>query len=202
MELSAAEVAALEGGAVRVGVFFRLALDAGPLRLWLGIGKIEPGVNVLDLTGAEYLGAGEIVDVPVVNQLINGVAERVSFRLSGVSESILPLADAENRAAVKGRAVNVGVALFGNDWQLLGSVKWLWRGVADYLSASQEGASEPGGQTVRAVELSVGSLMTGRRRAGLSYLTDADQHRRSPGDRFAERTARYSQESTKKWPPA
>jgi hypothetical protein len=198
------ELEALEGGdyGLRMGVFFRLSLDLGPLALWLGIGPIEPGVNQIDTTGLRYIGAGELLDVPAFNQLINGAAERVAFRLSGTSSVILDLASEENREAIKEKKVHVGLNIFDAEWQPLGPIEWLWRGTADYLSLSQEPPDSLEGSIIRTLELSVRSSMTGRRRPRLSFWNDADQQRRSPGDKFCDRAVRYSQETIKKWPSA
>jgi hypothetical protein len=52
VNLNAAELAVLESGQQRIGVFFRLETDP-IVRIWLGVGNIEPGVNAYDLTGAQ-----------------------------------------------------------------------------------------------------------------------------------------------------
>jgi hypothetical protein len=51
---------------------------------------------------------------------------------------------------------------------------------------------------MRVIELSVGSLFTGRRRRGLSYLTNRDQQARHSGDKFCQRVSLNGQE--KVWP--
>jgi hypothetical protein len=202
MDLSDQEYTALDGGSFRIGFFFRLATDP-VVRLWLGVGKIAPGVNAIDLTGAVYTGFGEIVNVPAFRQLINGQAERVEFTLSGVSEQIIQIASQEDAPNVRGKDCALGFALMGNTWQLLGPIRWIRRYTADFLAVRQTLTDNPDQPIVRTVTLSVGSLMTGRRRPGLSYFTDQDQRRRSAGspvDRFCERTVLYTQERRKSWP--
>ncbi|MBX6427133.1 MAG: hypothetical protein IRZ09_14555 [Variibacter sp.] len=197
---SEAELQALEAGSARIGAFF--FLDTTPaVRLWCGVGNIEPGVNAIDATGAAYKGLGALADVPEFQQLLNGHAERVEFTLSGVSADVLEIASAEDAPAVKGRLCALGIGLMTEDWSaLLGPVHWLRRYRADFLAVRQDVADDPGQPVVRTVVLSVGSLTTGRRRPALSFFTDQDQQRRSPGDRFCERTPLYSQEITKRWP--
>lgn len=200
MILSDAEFKELQAGAPRIGYFFRLDTDP-VVPIWMGIGRVKPGVDSIDPeTGRTYYGFGEIVDVPSFRQLINGQAERISFNLSGVSEEIVKLATEEDAPAIKGADTALGFALMGEDWQPLGSIKWIRRYTADVLKAGQAVSEDPGAHQVRTISLSVGSLMTGRRRPGLSYFTDFDQQRRSPGDKFCERTTLYSQETTKAWP--
>lgn len=191
--LTAAETDALDSDTLRVGILFRMATTP-IVRVWLGVGDFRPGVNAFDTTDEIYSGLGQLIDVPALSELINGVADRISFHASGVSEDILALAEKESN--VKGAAVAIGVAFFGASWQQLGPPRWLFRGRADYVGIQQQSGAQG---VTRVVELSVGSLFTGRRRRGLSYMTDADQQARHPGDLFCERTALYS-EATKTWP--
>jgi hypothetical protein len=166
------------------------------VRLWLGVGPCRVGANAMDADGAIYTGFGELKNVPVVQQLINGVADRVEFQVSGVSERSMQLASSE-AVDVQGAATAMGIGIFGADWQQLGVPKWIFRGVADFVTLNQESGDDG---ITRTVSLSVGTLFTGRRRRGLSYLTDRDQQSRHPGDKFCERTTLYSQDSDKVWP--
>jgi hypothetical protein len=193
MPLTADEIAVLESDTQKIGIFFRM--ETTPIvRVWLGVGDINPGANAYDAGGAIYSGLGQLLDVPALSQLINGVADRITFHASGVSPETLALTSAESN--VKGASVAIGVAIFGASWQQLGAPKWLFRGRADYVALQQN--SDASG-VKRVIELSVGSLFTGRRRKGLSFMTDQDQQARHPGDRFCERTALYS-DVTKVWP--
>lgn len=194
LPLTAEEIDALDSDTQRVGIFFRMETDP-IVRVWLGVGDIRPGINAYDATDQLYSGIGELINVPALTQLINGIADRITFHMSGVSETTMALAASGSN--VKGAAVAMGVALFGAQWQQLGPPKWLFRGRADYVAVQQQ--SDQSGGITRVIELSVGSLFTGRRRRGLSYLTDNEQQARHPGDRFCERTVLYS-EVTKVWP--
>lgn len=199
MDLNADELSALDGGAHRIGVFFRLATDP-IVRIWLGVGAIEPGVNVYDDVGATYLGFGEIQNVPNFKQLINGAAERVEFTLSGVSGAVLEVAAAEDAQAVKGKALAVGFAIMGADWKLLGPVRWSANYTADYLAIEQQPTSGPDEDPVRILRLSCGTMFTGRRRPRFSYFSNRDQQDRSTGDRFCERVQIYATNFAKTWP--
>lgn len=197
--LNAAELATLEGGAVRLGVFFRL--DTDPIvRLWLGFGDIAPGVNAYDPDGVLYQGFGEIGNLPAFKQLINGRAERVEFTVSGVSGEILQIASGGAPFEVKGKRVAFGFALMDATWTMLGPVKWCANYTADYLSIEQALTEDAGQPIVRAIKLSCGSMLTARRRPALSYFSDQDQQARSPGDRFCERTPIYCTGFNKAWP--
>lgn len=198
MLLTDAETKALRSSSVRSAAFVRIATNP-MLRLWSGVGDIAAQFVPLDPAGTVFRGIGELVGVPELQQLINGAAARIEFTLSGVSEHVLAVAAGE-AAAVQGRTVHVGEAFFDDAWQLLGPVHLMWRGIADQLSIQQAPSTGIERPIVRTVTLSAGSMLTGRRRPGLSYFTDQDQQRRSSGDRFCERVSLYQQGVEKGWP--
>ena len=43
-----AEIEVLKSGMQRIGIFFRLNVDP-VVRLWLGVGKIDPGVSTFEI---------------------------------------------------------------------------------------------------------------------------------------------------------
>jgi hypothetical protein len=195
-----AELDALQSDVQRLGIFFRLDTSP-PVRVWAGVGDCEVGADAFDASGASYSGLGQIVNVPAVEQLINGVAGRVELAMSGVSSEVVAPAAGE-ADVVDGKLAALGISLFGSDWQQLSpAVYWLWRGFADYVTVAQQSQGGQGiPQQIRTISLSIGTLFTGRRRRGLSYLTDRDQQERSPGDKFCERTVLYSMQYSKVWP--
>lgn len=195
IDLSQDEIDALDSDTQRIGILFRLDVD--PIaRWWLGVGDFMAGINAFDALQAKYAGMGQLLDLPPLQQLINGVADRVSFRVSGVSRDTQVLAS-QSTDDIKGAALVIGIVLFGADWRQLGIPKWLWAGSADFVTLSQQNDN---GQIVRTIDLSVGSLFTGRRRRAFSYFTDQDQQGRRPGDTFCERTVLYSSDTDKVWP--
>lgn len=179
----------------RVGIFFRLEIDP-VFRLWLGIGDCEAGIDATDGSGATYSGLGEIINVPAFQQLINGAADRVSFALNFVSQEVAALASRDANE-VKGVTLMMGFGLFDGDWQLIADPTWLRRFTVDYLTVSKEATA---GDAVWSLSLQARSFLTGRRRPGLSYFTDADQKARYPTDRFCERASLYSADVVKTWP--
>lgn len=201
MDFNDAELAALDSGIVKIGIFFRLDVDPDPVRLWLGYGAIEPGTNVLDTeSGATYLGMGELQNVPAIKQLINGAAERVEFALSGVSGEVLAIASGNDADEIKGASATVGFGLFGATWSdLLGALHWCGFYVADYLEREQQ-LADVGDAIIRTITLSCGSRFTGRRRPSFSYFTDQDQQARHPGDQSCSLTTDYAHGFSKKWP--
>lgn len=197
IDLTQAEIDVLDSDTQRIGVFFRLATDP-VIRLWLGIGDCEVGINAFDSDVEVYSGLGQLIDVPAVQQLINGVATRVVFHVSGVSADTLALASIE-AGAVSQKAVALGIGIFNASWQQAGVPVWLFYGRADFVTLAQQ-ADGGGGGITRVIELSVGSLFTSRRRRGLSYLTNQDQQQRSPGDNFCNRIPLYAASVNKPWP--
>ncbi|HYD66164.1 hypothetical protein [Azospirillum sp.] len=194
-----AEIAALQSGVQNIAAFFRLDTDP-VVRLWLGFGNIRAASNVFDPDGAEYVGFGELRDLPSFNQIMNGAAQRVEFTLSGVSGEVLQIAANQDADEVKGKRVAVGFGILSGAWQLLGPPRWLATYRADRLSIDQPPVTDPQASIVRTVTLSCGSLLTSRRRPNFSYFSDRDQQARSPGDAFCEFTARYANNFNKKWP--
>lgn len=192
------ELAALESGIVSLGIFFRLDTSP-PVRLWLGFGNIEPGVNVYDPSGATYAGFGELREIPALRQLLNGTAERVEFILSGVSGEILSIASGDDSDEVKNKSAALGFGLMTEQWAMMGSVHWCANYIADVLSINQQ-PSDGLNPIVRTISLSVGSRFTGRRRPSLSYLSDADQQARFPGDLFCSLVGNYAHGFNKQFP--
>lgn len=185
----------------RPGILLRIEPVAGEvIRLWSGaIRDLQIPVDAVETeVGATYSSMGALTDVPAVNQLLNGEAERVTFGLSGagISAEVAGLASTE-AALIRSARVNLGVLFFDANLQVATPVLWPWEGESDSLSVER---TRSGDGALRTLSLSVGSLMTGRRRPQISVWTDADQRRRSADDAFFSEVRRYSEGSTKAWP--
>lgn len=198
MSVDAAAQIQLAGGILRAAVLFRLA-TAPLVRLWTGVGSLTVAADAVETLGGVYAGIGAMSGLPAVQSLINGLAERVEFTLSGaaIDGRAVALADAE-AADIRGAQVNLGLVLFDANWAPVTGTIWLWQGEADTPKITRRVGE--GGDVVRQVTISVGSIFTDRRRPALSYYTDVEQRRRSATDRFCERTPLYSQQVAKSWP--
>lgn len=196
---SGAERPYVEGAQVRAAVLLRIATTPTPLRIWAGVGDLAIPADTIEPSGATYTGLGDLVNVPAVSQLVNGVADQLTLILSGVTPEILGLVD-EEAESVRFAGARLGFAVMGADWQLASTVKWLWEGVVETPECAQSATTQdqPG---ARSVSLTISAGMTSRRRPVHAFYTDADQRRRSPTDRFAERTVFYSQGTTRKFGP-
>lgn len=192
----------LEQGVVRISPLFRLVLNTDEvIRLWAGFGNLDLPADTVETTNqAVYWGAGTLRGVPALQQLINGDADRVEFTLSGaaVSARVHELADSE-AVQVRRARLNIGIVIFDETEQIAVPVKWIWEGVADSLNPACDASS---GEEVRTLTLSVGSLLSQRRRPTPNYYTDVSQQARSTGDRFCQFTTQYRQDQPKPWPRA
>ncbi len=197
MNLDALIQAQIDGKLIRRSVLLYVATDT-PIRAWTGVGDFEKGADLVDLTGGTYKGLGEIQDIPGLQQLVNGVAQRLDLTLSGVDARIVALADSE-AAAVRSKDVSIGLQFFDVDWSALGDTVWIWDGEADVVKS--DSVSNPDFGRFRTVTLSVGSLTTGRRRPKMTFFTRSQQRRRSPDDAFCDRVGLYSQDTELRWPP-
>lgn len=157
-----------------------------PVRVWSGVGDLSiPNDAVEPVNGAIYLGAGQLLSAPDFQQLINGLAERLEFVISGVSEEATQLA-LEEAEGVKNAAVHVGRIDFDANWQRLGAVEWEATFRADVLTLESDAQA---GTRVRTLKVSVGTADTGRSYAPVAFFTDADQRLRSPTDAFFDHVA-------------
>lgn len=179
-------------------VSWLLRIDSDPVcYLWTGFGPLETPADDIDPDGASWLGAAHLITIPALQALINGVAQRVNFTLSGVSAESLRLAR-EDKETVKGADVRLGHVTFDSDWQLDGGIVWEWRGVADALRVESRYGEE---KRLRSVVLMVGSADTMRSNPRFTFWTDASQRLRSPDDAFCDHVAMISAGVTRRFGP-
>lgn len=181
----------------RRSILFRLAAD--PIgRFWSGHGDLPVEPDYVDPEGATYLGLGALIDVPALKTLINGVADRVDFVLSGVTAQTLRYA-VEDAPSVKDALVLIGEQDFDDDWQAGGAPRWVWRGYADILATS---SSDTGQGRQRTISLSVRSADTFRSNPQPSYYTNQEQQRRSPTDTIFSHVALISVGAKRRFGPS
>jgi len=196
MSLSVDQANRIASNTAEIAALFRL--DTGtPVRFWTGFGDMPVGADAIEPTGAIYKGVGTMADLPVVAQLINGVAERVQFSFSGIDPDMAAKADGD-AFLVRNKRVNLGLLPLDANLQPIDDVLWFRSYTADVITI--EMSSDNNGEQRVTVSLSVASSFSGRTRAKIAFFTDTDQKKRSADDRFCERTPLYSQGVFKVWP--
>lgn len=179
----------------RESYVFRIETD-DPATFWSGHGPLLlPADSVLP-TDTIIPGAGELVNIPDLEMLINGKAQRLDITLSGVSPETIALATDE-APQVPNAPVWIGRVEFDQAWQVT-AVEWEWSGEGRSLSVSSQ--DNAGGRT-RSIMLSVAAGDTRRRRAPNAFFTDADQRRDFPTDTVFSHVAGISAGITRKWGP-
>jgi len=176
---------------------FGIRIEADPVaRLWSGHVNLVIPADIIESVPATYLGAGDLINAPDFEQLINGAAERIEVQLSGVSAEAMRLA-LEEAASVRGARVHFVRFDFDADWQLDGvEYEAVFR--ADKLSV---GSSPDDKGRARTITLSIGTEDTNRSRSPQAYFTDQDQRRRSPTDAFFSHIAGIAQGTSRRFGP-
>lgn len=161
-----------------------------PVRLWTGYGALTIGATTYD-------GSGEMIGLPDIKGLINGVAERLDVSISGVSDTALRLLD-EERHTIPLSPARIGRVSFDDAWQVDGGIEWLWAGTADKINVSSQ-QSDNGRQ--RVVTIGFASGNTRRSNPQIAFFTDADQRKRSPTDAFFSHIGQINAGVTRKFGP-
>lgn len=168
-----------------------------PAVFWSGHGPLLLPADDVVPDPVVIMGAGELVDIPALEQLINGKAQRLEVTMSGVSEETVAIA-AEEALSIAGSAVSIGRIEFDTAWQIV-EVEWEWFGEARGLSVSSQQSDQ--GRS-RSITLSVVAGDPSRRRPALAFFTDADQRYDFPDDAVFSNVAGISQGTTRRWGPS
>lgn len=173
-------------------LLLRIATDP-VARVCSGAAPIIIPADGIESAPAKYLGGGQLVEIPEIEQVINGTAQRISITVSGVTRETLALF-ADESDSLKGAPVHIGVAYQDDDWQIT-EVEWLAELRCDFPTAS-------GTHTNRSISISIGSSDTDRSKAPVSFWTAAGQRRISPTDRFFDHIAGISAGTSRRFGPS
>lgn len=190
-------VAALRGD-IRLGVFFRLGTTP-PLHLAFGVNDVPITIPSVDPEGTVYLGGGAFLNVPDLEVLINGLADKVTFQLNGLTPS--QVTDLLTTAPpVLGARATVGIAPLDERYQPLCQIVPLWTGTADYVAEEMKPQADPTKNRTMSIMLTCMTGDTTRSAPNLTSYADAIQKARFPTDRFFERVVRYIPGLLVAWP--
>lgn len=181
---------------MKESIGIRIACDP-PARVWSGVGDLLVPADIVETVPAIYMGGGELVNAPDFQQAINGVAERLTLTVSGVSAESVRLA-LEDAPSVKGAKVHIVRFGFDGAWQL-NEVEYESVFRADSLTTASQ---QQGDGRTRSITLSIGSENTDRSRAPVAFWTDSDQRRRSPTDRFFDHIAGINSGTSRRFGPS
>lgn len=180
----------------RESFIFRIETDT-PAMLWTGHGDLLVPADGVVLTSPEIaLGGGGLIDVPDLEQLLNGVAQRLEISLSGVNDAALVYAQ-EEAPQVPGAPVWIGRIEFDENWQPTGAVEWEWNGEGRGLTINRQDGDPPS----RTVVLKVVAGDTTRSRSAVSFFTDSDQRRKHPTDAIFSHVGQINAGTSRRWGP-
>jgi len=175
------EIEKLAGQVVRIGTLAEPNFKTGVQRYWNGDTVLETGSRLWQ----PLHGYGMIDNIPALGQ---GQAQSVTLTLSGVSEDVLVAAigDTDN---VSQQLITIYFQLFDEAWQATGSpIAVFWGFMQPPRVSRSIGTPEDGGDQVVTIECV--NAFFNRSRPPFGRYTDADQQRRSPGDKFFSYIAR------------
>lgn len=184
------------------GLFFRLATEPS-LHLWLGFGNIEAQMDVVDEDGVIYTGGGIVKELPDLDVLLNGTAERVDFVLSGIPEEMI-IDQVTSLPDVEGADCHIGLAPLDQRQQLEGPVRPIWFGLADFWVLAQQPRMSIDDAAICSMILSCAGGDASRSTPTLVSWTPDQQHLLTasgqPTDLLCDRVPRYNQNYYLVWP--
>lgn len=192
MNLAEAIERALDAGVVRSEVLFNFKLDDGDYRVWTGFGD-------LFALGAIWRGSRTLGRLPELEQLINGLASRMTIEVSGVSADAVA-ALVEEAPLVDGRELELLRALFDVNDALIAQPYFLDVLIMDEVTDDEKRErSDSGDKVTRTIALSCATALAARGAAPHSHYNHTDQQARYPGDMGCEYVGVYENKSDN-WP--
>src|SRR5262245_14051872 len=131
LSFTTAQAAILESEFCSFIGLVRVATPA-PVRLWTGVGDFPVVNSAFDVDGTIYKGGGRLISLPIFQRIWNGIAERISVVLNGVTADMQALVYDE-ADDVRGAILRMGIAILDGDWKQVGPVRWLRRGRVDMI---------------------------------------------------------------------
>jgi hypothetical protein len=190
-----AVIEALRRGAAVLadGVVFRFASET--IALWPADGPLDASA----FGGPTFLGIGALGRISSIELGTVAATQAVSFELSSLDPQIFAIAQ-DQQDEVQGRRVEIWRLVFdlaqpdrGNGLIACAKRRTL---IMDKITTNvQPSADGP----VMTISVTAEPLLAAKNRAGNSYLTDAEQRARYPGDKILERTSFAAGKRTVFW---
>lgn len=188
-------------GSHLLGVFIHIDTDPEPTRVWLGVNDIPAGITSVDPTNQEkYLGGGWLREVPNLEILLNGRAERADFVLSGIKPGDVAEVDFDDLTLkIRGKKFRIGITTLDQFYQPMSDIIPLLTGKVSHPTESSPTVS---GQDIPTVSLglSVGFGSTTRDRSSQVLWSTPHHKAKFPTDKFCDQTARLERGSNPSWP--
>lgn len=146
---------------------FEALLDGGALRLWTGNENKTIGGNV-------YTGAGAMISVGEMSEVIDLTAQSLTITLSGLASGLLATALAE---PYQGRVANIYVGE-----RSVSDVMLAFSGYLDTMSPADDG-------TTSSITVTIESKLVDLQRPRIRRYTKESQKALYPGDTFFDWTA-------------
>jgi len=173
LDVSEAVAAQMAGRTVRCSILVYMDFLSGPVRAWPGTGAIVSG-------GHTWSGlTAELVSVDPGTLSKDGSAEPFAVGVSGVSPTFLSKVVAAENEAIN-RSIAIYLQFFNEDWSTLDGPISLRQGRMTGFSFSGAGIA------TRSIIVRAEGALIARGRPPLTYLSDAEQQYRYPGDLGAE----------------
>ena len=185
LDLSQTLQALLNGQHLNLPLLFYFDFASGAKRYWLGPADIVLG-------GVTWIGKPIMVGVAWGNMSINGAAENFRLSVSGVDQDWLSKVSAEESECL-GRSVQLFFQFFDDNWLPLDQ-PWLVR------SGTMQSLRYDDSATQRGITVECESIFIARGYPPLTYLSDAEQQRRFPGDMGLSRILTIQGSSSVQWP--
>lgn len=163
--VSGAFSSALSGKEIRFTYLAEFVLDGGTLRLALG--------NTVQWNGT-WNGAGSLGRIEQTTESAAGDVPGLKLELTGVPSSYVSMV---MQTHVQGRQVNLYLALFDADGQLIDAPTLEWSGLLNTMQIADNGETA-------AIAVTAESRLIDFGRARIKRFNAADHKRDNPGDEF------------------
>lgn len=185
-------------GSHEIGIYFRMDSDP-PLRLWMGVNDVPQRLLAYDTEGDEiYLGGGRLQNIPYLEILLNGAADRQEFTMSGIDPDTLGLA-AEELPEVRGCAVHIGITTLDDHHQPKSAIIPLLEGTASLITEASEPVEGTDNiQVTMGLSVAFGNVTRSRKTAVM--WSAAMQRALYPTDAGCDGTARLARGVQPVWP--